>query len=227
MAVYAVYCLLTSERDFLLVFVGIAIQSENHRVRAGVLKTLLIGAAAAAVGAALFTLRGGTAGSSLLTTILGQGSLLFVDTRVLLFVPTYQAHALGTTYLDSAASALTLGTWQPGVGLSQWLISTYAPDSDSGYGFSMIGELVYNFGQWSILPVFFVLGWIINAAVSRAHRSAFAAYLSTFSIVFVPYMLRSDSRGLFSGLVYALVLFGLLTAVTATRSRRHVAARRG
>ncbi|AWB91195.1 O-antigen polysaccharide polymerase Wzy [Aeromicrobium chenweiae] len=227
MAVYAVYCLLTDERDFLLVFVGIAIQSQNRRVQARVLKSVLIGAAAAAAGAALFTLRGGAAGSSPLTTILGQGSLLFVDTRVLSFVPIYQPYAHGATYLDSAASALTLGAWAPGKGLSQWLVDTYAPDSDSGYGFSMIGELVYNFGQWAILPTFFVLGWIINAAVSRSHRSAFAAYLSTFSVVFVPYMLRSDSRGLFSGLVYALLLFGVLTVVTLKRSGTHEAARRG
>lgn len=234
MAVYAIYCLLTSERDFLLVFVGIAIVSQNQKVRVNMFTSLLLGVVAAVVGAALFTLRGGEAGSSPVTVILGQGSLLFVDTKVLSYVPIFQPHALGASYLDSLVSALSFGAWSPGVGLSQWLISIYAPGSDSGYGFSMIGELVYNFGQWAILPAFFVLGRIIAAAVSRAYRSPFAAYLSTFAIVFLPYMLRSDSRGLFSGVIYALLLFAVLTTITSrrfaiTRSKRsgdHEAARR-
>jgi len=173
---------------------------------------------AAVIGAVfatgLFVVRGGDAGPSLLAGVLGQGSLLFVDTQVLNYVPQYEPYAWGSTYLDSGFSAVGLGAWASRGSLAEWLVDIYAPGSSGGYGFSMIAEVTMNFSQWGILPAFLLLGVVITRLTKTSGNSAFAAFMKVFLVVFVPYMLRSDSVGLFSGVVSAILFFVFLSVFT-------------
>ena len=206
LTLYVVYCVASQERDFVFVLVALAFLGRLTQTGTRISRLLATGLAAAFAVSALAAGRSAEPGEH--TNALFQGSLLFVDTRVLEYVPTSTPYGHGQTYLAALVSALTRGRVGGEVSPTQWLVDSYAPAGTSGYGFSLSGEALLNFGLVGVLPVFFLIGVGVNVVVNRLDRSPLAAHLGYFLTIFVPYMFRSDSRGLMSGIVLCLVLHG-------------------
>lgn len=205
---YVGYCVLTQERDFVFTLMALVFLGRLARPVSQLPRLLAAGLVA------VFAVNRLSAGRSAVTddekNALFEGSLLFVDTRVLEYVPGSTPHAHGSTYLSAFTSAVTRGQVGGDVSPTQWLVDNYVPGSTAGYGFSVSGEALLNFGMIGVLPVFFVLGIAVNLVVNRLDRSSMHAHLGYFLTIFVPYMFRSDSRGLLSGVFLCLVLHGAL-----------------
>jgi hypothetical protein len=203
---YVSYCVCTAERDFVFVLLALTFLGQLAQPRLRLAR--LVAAGLVALFAISYLSAGRSSAPEAQSGALFQGSLLFVDTRVLDAVPASTPYAHGDTYLAALTSALTHGHVGGDVSPTRWLVESYAPSSTSGYGFSMSGEALLNFGILGVLPVFCVLGVAVNLIVNRIDASPTAAHLGYFLTMFVPYMFRSDSRGLLSGIVTCLVLHG-------------------
>lgn len=208
---YAGYCIFTQERDFVFALLALAFLGRLSQPGSQLPRLVAAGLVAAVAVNALST--GRSSATEEEKSALFQGSLLFVDTRVLEYVPASTPNTDGSTYWAAFTSAVTRGRIGGDVSPTQWLVDSYAPMSTSGYGFSVTGEALLNFGMIGVLPVFLVIGVCVNLVVNRLDRSSLHAHLGYFLTMFVPYMFRSDSRGLISGVVLCLVLHGGLALV--------------
>lgn len=217
LASYVGYCSLTQERDFVFVLLALAFLGRLTQTKSQFSRLAVAGMVGLFAVSALSTGRSNASGEQ--AGALFQGSLLFVDTRVLEYVPATTPHLHGTTYLSALASGLTRGQVGGGVSPTRWLVDSYAPGSGAGYGFSLTGEALLNFGMLGVLPFFLLLGICVNVVVNRLDRGAAAAHLGYFLTMFVPYMFRSDSRGLVSGIVLCAVLHGGLALLARPPAR--------
>lgn len=220
--VYLIYCLLTSERDFLLLILSISVHRLLLSGRVISARTMLAGAALIAFGAFLFTLRSHQAFAA--TAVLNQGSLLFVDTYVISLVPTTVPFAYGATYLSSFHNVLPFGIGSNGnPTLSQWLVNTYAPGSSTGYGFSLSAEAYLNFGLLAVPVVYGLIAAVQRVLVNRTDRSLGGSYASIFFLFYFLYAVRGESVQLLKAAVYAAVVFAVLFAAlpVGRRGGRH------
>lgn len=209
---YLVYCLTTNERDF--IFLGFALLIVRGLFAGQVRSRGLVafGVVGVALASALATMREGLAFSVAQT--LNQGSIPFVDTYVMTVVPDADPYRFGQTYVEAVASVvprLRVGDRPP---LDEWLVSLYAPGSNTGFGFSLTAEAYLNFGVAGIPVVFFLVGLGVRAVVNRCDRSDFTTYLTVVVLAAVCYALRGDSAQLVKSVVYGAVFFGMLHAVS-------------
>lgn len=211
LASYVCYCVFTQERDF--VFALLALAFLSRLTQSGSQMSRMIAAGLVAVFAIGALSTGRSANTEEQQNALLQGSLLFVDTRVIEYVPSTTPYAQGSTYGSAVLNAVTRGRVGSEVSPTKWLVDTYSPLNTSGYGFSMSGEALMNFGMIGVLPVFLLAGIAVNLVVNRLDRSGLYAHLGYYMTMFVPYMFRSDSRGLMSGLFACLVLHAALAAL--------------
>lgn len=220
LAVYVSYALATSERDFLFVLAAVLVHRESFVERQRNMRAVLAGFAAVLVGTLLATSRQATGGGSLVSSVLNQGSILFIDSHVSLRVPETIPLALGQTYVDALGRPFGATDATP---LADWFVSWYAPNSPSGYGFSLTGEALLNFGLWGIPIVFFLLSVLHRILMNRSGRSDISCYMSVVFLATWLYALRGDFAQLFSTMLYAALIFAVLSWVrvdTNTSARK-------
>lgn len=208
MAMYVGYCLLTAERDFLFVLFALLLYRQLFR-RAMSVRLVLAGVAAVALATGLAAWRAGEAATSGL--VLNQGSVMFTDTFVRVYVPTVFPFQHGQTYVDAVMSLLP--GWGHGPDLAGWLVDQYVPGSSGGYGFSLTAEAYLNFGTIGIPFVFALLTLVQRLLVNRVDRGQFPAYLSLLFTIGWMYGFRGESANLVNLLVYGAVLFGAVTVL--------------
>ncbi|MET0133369.1 MAG: O-antigen polysaccharide polymerase Wzy [Kibdelosporangium sp.] len=211
-AFYLVYCLVTTERDFIFVGFALLIQRQlfSRGVRSG--RLILFGTAGVVLASGLATVRENLEFGVAQT--LNQGPVLFVDSFVMNAVPESYPYRLGQTYLDAATSVLQV-SWSDRPPLDEWLVSLYAPGWIGGYGFSLTAEAYLNFGMLGIPVVFALIGLGVRSLVNRCDQSDLAAYLTVLAIAGLLNALRGDSAQLLKIVVYGMVFFAVLHIVSS------------
>ncbi|MEJ5929153.1 O-antigen polysaccharide polymerase Wzy [Corynebacterium sp. H128] len=207
------YCLITTERDFILILFSFGIHFVVFsKSRASVLKFGLMGALAAVLGTFLFVQRAGEELS--FAAILNQGSTLFIDTFIYDWVES------GSWYpTDSWVSALTNTLPTVDGALSQWLVVLYTGDNIAqyAYGFSITAEAFMNGGFFGILAFFCVIGTIHRLLLKMAQSSGVWLGLSVAFLYLFLYAIRGELYSFVSGSTGAI----LLAVFFAIGSRRH------
>jgi oligosaccharide repeat unit polymerase len=219
---YVVYCLVTTERDFLFVGLAVLIHVQLFDTTVRTRRLVLLGTAGVALGALLAALREGL--SFGLTQALNQGSIPFVDTYVRHLVPDYLPHLHGRTYLDGVLGVLPDAFYSRDVQpLDAWLVDQYAPGSSGGYGFSLTAEAYLDFGVVGIPVQFFVLGLLVRWVLNRADRSDWSTFLSVVMVTAVFGALRGDTAQLVRILLYGAVFFAVLHLLSSRSDTRQAA----
>ncbi len=219
-ATYVCYCVLTDERDFLLLLFSILLHRFILSGRSISIRAMITGTACVLLGVVLFSIRSHETVDSV--ALLNQGSLLFVDTYVISLVPVSVPFAHGSTYVSSLHNILPFGLGGDGHRtLSQWLVNSYAPGSSSGYGFSLSAEAFLNFGLLGIPVVFGLIALVQRFLVNRFDRSLWASSMSIFFLFYFMYAIRGESVQLFKAVTYAIMIYGLsLASLRQPLSRR-------
>lgn len=208
--VYVAYCLVTFERDFFFVLFSLFLHHQILQVRKRHLgRASLVGVLAAFAATGLFALRSGS--GVRVSNVLNQGSVLFVDTYVMSIIPAHSGFLHGSTYLDALRNPFPSWLYDSGqLSLSEWLVRTYAPTSQSGYGFSLTAEAYLNFGFPGIFFVFLFVGLILAWLVNRFGRSDWTTYFSIYYVSVVMYAIRGDSQQILKSMIYGTLLFALV-----------------
>lgn len=219
--VYVAYCLVSAERDFIFVLFSVFLHRQILVSGRGLSRSVVVVGLGSIIAASLLFAR--RAGEALdLAGVLNQGSLLFVDTFVIGWVPRHVDYAYGETYVQAIATLPPSWIHRSDIpSLSEWLVSLYAPGSSGGYGFSLSAEAYLNFGLVGIYPVFLLLGLTQRAIVNRFGRSEWCTFFSVFMLAAVLYAIRGDSSQLIKLMIYGAVFFAAIY-MTSSRSARGV-----
>jgi hypothetical protein len=215
-AIYVLYGLVTSERDFLYCFGTIVFYHLYLKPTGLSRRDIIIGTTAVlicVVGATmLFVIRGSNlqlANGLNLQSILNQGSLLFVNSQVSYVVASGSELWNGASYLHALSSLIPFYESPPAMTPSDWLVSYYSPGSSSGYGFSLEAEAYLNFGYLGIFLVFGIIILIQHFAFKRVGKPFFL-YFSVFFTTFFLNGVRNDSYGFIKATIYALIFYALI-----------------
>jgi hypothetical protein len=246
-ALFGLLCVLSAERDFVLVLVMIPIawignSGQGARRRSpGLLRSAMRAVSVfAAVGILLVGLqwaRGGKELSpsgqvasisekfgreSVVQAVLGLGSNLFIVSRVVEWIPDEIPYQLGTTYVHTLVNLLP-SFFLPELhfeSLLAWFKKHYAPTSDSGYGFAMEAEAYMNFGLLGPLAVFGIWAFALCRLFEGQSvlRGAFLyRYAYTFMLPFSLYCFRGDSVMWMKGFLYASGVVWVLARMSGVR----------
>jgi oligosaccharide repeat unit polymerase len=219
---YVVYCLVTTERDFLFVGLAVLIHVQLFDTTVRTRRLVLLGTAGVALGALLAALREGL--SFGLTQALNQGSIPFVDTFVRHLVPDYLPHLHGRTYLDGVLGVLPDALYsRDAPPLDAWLVDQYAAGSSGGYGFSLTAEAYLNFGAVGIPVQFFALGLLMRWVLNRADRSDWSTFLSVVMVTALFGALRGDTAQFVRILLYGAAFFAVLHLLSSRSDARPAA----
>lgn len=208
--VYVVYSLATSERDFLFVIIAILLHREIFLKKNRSVRFIVLAVLAAVAATLLATARQATRDGSLVSSLLNQGSILFIDSHLSEKVPAELPYLQGATYLQAFGRPLGFSDAAP---LAEWFVSWYAPGSSSGYGFSLTGEAFLNFGLVGVPIVFFVLALIQRKLMNASGNADLPCYLSVVYLAALLYALRGDSAQIVSTMLYALVFYAIATCI--------------
>ncbi len=244
---FAGLCLLEGERDVALALLMVPIAWStagvvtSRRPRAGLMRQALrVGAAfvvAAVVLVGMEWARSGGALSmsaqmssiserareeSVVQSVLGLGSNLFVTSRVVEWVPQEVPFRFGETYLHTAVNLLP-SFLLPDLrfeSLLTWFKERYAATSQTGYGFGMEAEAYLNFGLAGPLLVFAL--WAFGLArlhegARRLPQAVLYRYAFTFMVPFSLYCIRGDSLMWSKGFLYAVGIVWVLARIVGVR----------
>lgn len=208
LAIYIMYCLVISERDFIFTIFSIFIM----KILLGNRKDFFIYSISSFLlicfATAIFFLRDSSqAASGIVESILNQGSLLFINTYVLKIIDDGHELFYGWTYINSIINLIPSWIYSTDFNLQRWFHEIYAKNSTSGYGFALDAEAYLNYGYTGVAIFFssFSLYW--RLLIVKFNNSDFFRYLLFFSIGFSMYSLRNDSLSLFKGTFYAIVIY--------------------
>lgn len=244
---FGLLCLLEGERDVVLALLMVPIAWSTAGVlvatarRRGMLRQTLRACAAFALAAVILVglewARSGGALSwsaqvsaigerareeSVVQSILGLGSNLFVTSRVVEWVPREIPYRFGETYLHTTAN-LVPSFLLPDLrfeSLLTWFKERYAPTSQTGYGFGMEAEAYLNFGLVGPLLVFalWTLGLTrLHDGARRLPQAILYRYAFTFMVPFSLYCIRGDSLMWAKGFLYAAGIVWMLARVAGVR----------
>ncbi|MDO5682466.1 MAG: O-antigen polysaccharide polymerase Wzy [Propionibacteriaceae bacterium] len=206
---FLLYCLATTERDFLLIAFVLGMQvAGRRRSRGAILGFVATGLVGLLAGTAIFQTRGGESTDLSISTVLNQGSTLFVDTYM------YQWIANGHLYPEhSWLSALTRTRPTEAGLLSEWFVEAFLGRTDGGegsaYGFSLSMEAYMNAGYFGVFGLFFVLGLI---QLWLVHKGTTSPLWSGVSIAFMTQVL-SALRGELYAIVTATLVIAAMTVL--------------
>ncbi|MBC77590.1 MAG: hypothetical protein CME64_16415 [Halobacteriovoraceae bacterium] len=208
-AVYIVYCLVVAERDFIFPLASIFIMKSLVEGKKVSWRKLAFGGVSLGVlGTIIFYLRDGTQeAGNIVSAVLSQGSILFINTFVLKVFEQGHEFFYGETFLNSLINLAPSFVYKTDYNNLAWFKNLYAPASDSGYGFALDAEGYINFGFAGVVLVYLSLAFYWRVLLSKFSSSEFFRYLTLFSVGFVMYALRNDSLALFKGILYAIIIY--------------------
>lgn len=208
-AIYIVYCLVVTERDFIFPLISIFImRSLVGENKLSLIKMLAVGISFVLFGTMMFFFRDSNQeASSVLAATLSQGSILFINTFVLKVFQNGHDFFLGETFLNSLINLAPSWVYKTDYNNLDWFKNLYAAASDSGYGFALDAEGYINFGYAGVVMVFGSIALYWKLLLSKFEKSEFYRYLCLFSVGFVMYALRNDSLALIKGIVYAMIIY--------------------
>ncbi len=210
---YVIYCLLYFERDFIFPLISIIIhsnlgKSETRSLNRGIFIILSL-FLLTSVSTFIFVLRMKTYSPLLFSTLLNQGSLLFINTQIMSWIDSGQPFMYGYTYLNTVLNLLPSWIYHTDFNVLNWFKDTYAPGGESGYGFALDAEAYLNFGYLGIVFVFFIIALVQRLTFNMIGRHSFFLYFSVFYTAFLMYCLRGDSLAYLKGNLYAILFFFL------------------
>lgn len=208
-AVYVLYCLVVTERDFIFPVISILImRALTKGKKIPLWKMAAAGGSLALFGTLIFFLRDKHQESTgIIAATLSQGSILFINTFVLKVFQNGHEFFYGETFLNSVANLLPSWVYKTDYNNLAWFKNLYAAASDSGYGFALDAEGYINFGLPGVVLVFGFIALYWKILLSKFSQSEFYRYLSLFSVGFVMYSIRNDSLALIKGILYAVIIY--------------------
>lgn len=210
---YISYCLLVGERDFIFTVLSIGLhwslaQPVSNRQN---WKIALGGILLSLVGTAIFFVRDSTqVFDSPLTAVLGQGSLLFVNTFTLHLLDAGQPYFWGMSYIYAFLNLFPRFIWTTGFNMPEWFRDQYAPGSSSGYGYGLDAEGFINFSWPGVFVTFLAIGLFQRIIFNLKKARDFVIYYSVFNLAFTMYAIRNDSTAFLKGHFYALISYAAL-----------------
>lgn len=206
--VYILYCLVISERDFIFTVFSFFIMNIILGKKRDFFIYSLCSLLLLVFATAIFFFRDDSQESaSIISSILNQGSILFINTYVLKIVEDGHEFFYGWTYVNSIINLIPSWIYKTGFHLQSWFHNLYAKNSTSGYGFALDAEAYINFGYAGVIMFFTSFSMYWKLLLSKFNNSDFFRYLMFFSIGFSMYSLRNDSLSLFKGTFYAIVIY--------------------
>lgn len=205
---FVIYCVITGERDFILMalpiifwfYAGRIIPISKIFLLAIILISVFVGLS---VGRSIVFELGG------LNSFLNQGSNLFVLSNVLDWIDQGESLRYGQTYVYSFINMLTIGLVRLDSSLAEWFSLEFS-NGIGAYGFAIETEMVLNFGKWSV-PVFFV---ILSMYISKCYQgyiksSYFYSLLTYYNLLFLLYAIRGESLMILKSFLYVTLIYFL------------------
>ena len=220
--IYILYCLIVTERDFIFPLASIFImKSLVDGTNISWRKFFFGGIVLGGMGTLIFYLRDGTQeAGNVVSALLSQGSILFINTFVLKVFEQGHEYFYGETFFNSLVNLAPSFVYKTDYNNLAWFKNLYAPASDSGYGFALDAEGYINFGHFGVVLVFLSLAVYWKILLKRFSTSEFFRYLTLFSVGFVMYALRNDSLALFKGILYATLIYLFINSLSYLLSIR-------
>jgi hypothetical protein len=206
-SIYVAYCLVMDERDFIFTFASIlAFKVMLREVRFGP-RVILFGVIGVVLGSLLGFIRS-EGGEFDWTSILGQNSILFINTNVLYLFPDTHDFQQGLTYVNAFLTIVPGFFWpdQPEM-LTTWFKNWFAPSSRSSYGFALDAEAYLNFGFVGVPFVFAAWSLVLYWLARRFDRHAFYSFASLYFLSGIMYSVRNESWTIIHSCVYAGIFF--------------------
>lgn len=210
---YIFYCLITGERDFIfpLVAIGIHLSIFSHLNFKQKVILFITGIGFFGLATLIFFLRDSSQeSSSVLGSILNQGSLLFINAYTIKLLNDSYEFFNGFTYLNSIQNLLPSWIYKTDFNTLAWFKNNYAPKSNSGYGFGLDAEGYMNFGHIGVVCTFVFITIIQKITFMNFSSKDFFKYYSVFFTAFTMYSFRNDSLAFFKGNLYAIIFFGII-----------------
>ncbi|AXH91735.1 MULTISPECIES: O-antigen polysaccharide polymerase Wzy [Micromonospora] len=208
LGLYVLYCLATSERDFLFVLFAVVLHVLLLQRRRISPKFGIAGVAFVLAATYLSAVRSGDALN--LSKVLNEGSTLFVDT----FVLTNAADSLrlwpGESYLNGFLTAMPSALVPERPMLMSWLVDAWLPGSSSGFGFSLTAEAYANFGYLGVPVVFAALTLGHRLLFFRAAQGHVYAYASILYTISWMYGFRGESASLLATLLHGVAFYTVI-----------------
>jgi hypothetical protein len=145
-----------------------------------------------------------------ISSILNQGSLLFINTFSLKLLHERIDYFMGFTYLNSLFNLFPSWIYKTDFNTLDWFKNNYAAASTSGYGFGLDAEGYINFSYLGVFFTFFGLLFIQRKITKYITTHPFFLYYSVFFSAFTMYSIRNDSLALFKGNLYGIIFFYLI-----------------
>jgi hypothetical protein len=212
-AFYILYSLVVGERDFIFPIVSIIfhlffMQEKSLRSNLKLLGAML-GMIFVATGVFFFRDASQTS-EGMLSGVLNQGSLLFVNTFSIKILNERINYFMGFTYLNSLLNLLPNWIYKTDFNTLEWFKDIYAAKSTSGYGYGLDAEGFINFSYFGVFLVFFFILFLQRKIVKHLGKHPFFGYYSVFFTAFTMYSLRNDSLAFLKGNLYAIVFFFII-----------------
>lgn len=213
---YVLYCVVIGERDFIFVLFSLGVMKVmTQKKKISFIKLGLGLFALISFATALFYLRDETQDSeNILSAILGQGSILFINTYVIKIMSSGHQLFYGETFYNSLINLLPSFIYTSDYNNLAWFKNIYAPKSDSGYGFALDAEGYINFGLVGVIFVYSSIAIYWRLLMNRINTTEFYRYLTFFSIGFTMYSIRNDSLAFLKGILYSIIIYFAIQLVS-------------
>ena len=210
---YILYSLVIGERDYIFPIVSILFHRFVFRPpgKREQLKLVAIMFLMLFLATGVFFLRDSTQSSeSVVSAVLNQGSLLFVNSFSLKLLEERIDYFMGFTYLNSLLNLLPNWIYKTDFNTLEWFKNSYAAASTSGYGYGLDAEGYINFSFLGVFLVFFFILLWERKIVKHLGKHPFFTYYSVFFTGFTMYSLRNDSLAFLKGNLYAVIFFFII-----------------
>lgn len=218
---YTIYCLLTYERNFILLFTTILMTYYwNSEKKLNVTKILIILTLAFLMFSLQAIVRAETTTgfNNILETALGQGSNIIIISNVVYWLDSNQVDFLyGSTYLDSILSLFQLNGLEKTGRLTHWFSLIYNPNYRlGGFGFSLDAEAYLNFGYTGVFIVFMFVGFLMKSIwrASITRGTYLSKFLSAYLFYVFIYGIRGDSNMLIKQICYGILCFFIIYLIS-------------
>lgn len=212
-AAYIAYSLTIGERDFIFPFISIIFHRSLllKTSSKSIFKMFITVSAMLVIATGIFFFRDASQGKQgFLTSILNQGSLLFINTFSVKLLHEKIDYFMGFTYFNSLLNLLPSWIYKTDFNTLDWFKNNYAAASTSGYGFGLDAEGYINFSYLGVFFTFFILLFIQRKITKYINAHPFFIYYSVFFSAFTMYSIRNDSLAFLKGNLYGIIFFYLI-----------------